>query len=77
MPPSCITESGIIGISFGIENRGTGVGTAEKLFVPGMEFGDFSMVGLGAGAFSFDDELPPSPVSNMLVARFRNGTQSL
>lgn len=77
MLPSCMTESGIIGISFGIESRGTGVGTAGKLFVPGIEFGDFSMVGLGADAFSFDVELLPSPVSNILVARFRNGTQSL
>lgn len=50
---------------------------AGKAFVPGIMFGDCSMVVLGAGAFSSAIVVFPSADSNMLDARFRNGTQSL
>ena len=68
--PSCITESGIIGI----ERRGSGVGKAWKASVPGMVPGECSIVAMGADVAA---ETCPSADSSMFEARFRNGTQSL
>lgn len=70
---SCITESGITGISFGIERRGSGVGKAWKASVPGMGLGEYSMVALAAASA----EIVLSADSSILEARLRNGTQSL